>query len=63
MNGRALLAWGILTIALVALADYETTSSLAVAFALLVFISTSLTLGPAALNHITELVSKPAPQT
>lgn len=56
MNGRAILAWGILTVTLVALADFNTTQELAVAFALLIFLTTALTLGPVALDHITTLV-------
>lgn len=52
---RSLLGWGAIFVALVALADFESTANLAASFAWLIFISVLLLYGPTAFGNLSSL--------
>lgn len=56
---QRLVAGGVVFFALVILADFDTTASIAVAFAYLILLSSLLTVGPVAMERISTLVGSP----
>lgn len=52
---RSVIGWGILFVALIALADIEATAEIAAAFAWLIFVSVLLLYGPTAFAALSTL--------
>jgi len=55
MTPQRLAAWGVLAFTLIVLAEFPTTSELAVAFGYLILVSVLLTAGPAAFANLSRM--------
>lgn len=60
MTSQGFYGWGVLLIMLVAAADFEATSEIAAAFAVLLLVSVLLIYGPAAFGWLSSVVGAPA---